>query len=73
MSDFQTFSSLRCALGAFNNLVKLRIDLEELKSNPRQSELDKAYIAKKEAEVLIATLTLKVYLQDVKDLSVFSI
>lgn len=69
----ELYGNLRCANGAFNNLIKLRIDLLEMEKKEIKSEIDEAYIAKKRAEVLIATLTLKIYLKDIPDLSIFSI
>jgi hypothetical protein len=71
MSD--VICDLRCAAGALRELFNKRIELLELERTANKTELDEAYIAKKKAEVLIATLTLKMYLKDVKDLSIFSI
>lgn len=71
--SIENFCNLRCASGAFNNLMKLRIDLLELEKVQNRSELDEAYIVKKKAEILIVGITLKMYLKDINDLSIFSI
>lgn len=71
--SIENFCNLRCASGAFNNLMKLRIDLLELERVQNRSELDEAYIVKKKAEILIVGITLKMYLKDINDLSIFSI
>jgi len=71
--SFLLYRNLRCASEAFNNLIRLRIDLLDLERSEVKGELDQAYIAKKKAEVLIATLILKDFLKDIPDLSIFSI
>lgn len=71
--SIENFCNLRCASGAFNNLMKLRIELLELERVQNRSEIDEAYIIKKKAEILIVSITLKMYLKDINDLSIFSI
>lgn len=53
--------------------MKLRIELLELERVQNRSEIDEAYIVKKKAEILIVSITLKMYLKDINDLSIFSI
>lgn len=72
--SFLLYRNLRCANEAFNNLIRLRIDLLDLEQQSEiKGELDLAYYAKKKAEVRIATLILKDFLKDIPDLSIFSI